>query len=328
MKLLNIFGTPDPNLKTIRRESVRGILMDPDGTLHMVTSSKYGDCCFPGGGIEEGEDHIDALIREVMEETGYAVDPASVQPFGRVDQFLHNNFFGVDEMHLVNYFYLCRGTRVADPTPTENEKNEGVAPVSIILEEALAMNRALADTDYHWVPRETFVLELLRSDDIPASLLISARAALARANFLKGYGCAQSVLLAYADLTGLDEKTLAKLGSSFGGGMGRLREVCGGVTGAFAVLGLICGYDDPADKEGKSRHYADIRELARRFTERSRGGSIVCREILKNAGLSGEKGGEAEARTAEYYQKRPCPDLVALAAEVLGEMLVEKGILK
>ena len=158
--------------------------------------------------------------------------------------------------------------------------------------------------------------------------VIHKRAETARQNFLKGYGCAQSVLLAYADLTGLDEKTLAKLGSSFGGGMGRLREVCGGVSGAFAVLGLLCGYDDPGDTAGKSRHYADIRELARRFTERSRGGSIVCREILQNAGLSGEKGGEAEARTAEYYEKRPCPDLVYLAAEVLGEMLWEKGILK
>ena len=327
MKLLKIFGTPDPTLKAVRRESVRGILVDSDGTLHMVTSALYGDCCFPGGGIEDGENHMDTLCREVLEETGYAVDPASVHPFGRVDQFLHNRFFGVDEMHLVNYFYLCRGTKVADPAPTENEKKEGVTTISVTLEEALAMNRALVDTDYHWVPRETFVLELLQSGDIPAPLLISARAALARANFMKGYGCAQSVLLAYADQTGLDETTLAKLGSSFGGGMGRLREVCGGVTGAFAVLGLLCGYDDPADKEGKSRHYADIRELARRFTERSHGGSIVCREILKNAGLSGEKGGEAEARTNEYYQKRPCPELVALAAEVLGEMLSEKGIL-
>ena len=157
--------------------------------------------------------------------------------------------------------------------------------------------------------------------------MIHQRAEAARQNFLSGYGCAPSVLLAYADLTGIDETTLAKLGSSFGGGMGRLREVCGGVTGAFAVLGLLCGYDDPADKEGKSRHYADIRELARRFTEKSGGGSIVCREILQNAGLSGEKGGEAEARTADYYQKRPCPDLVYLAAEVLGKMLVEKGII-
>jgi C_GCAxxG_C_C family probable redox protein len=156
---------------------------------------------------------------------------------------------------------------------------------------------------------------------------IQSRAALARQNFLQGYGCAQSVLLAFSDLTGLDEKTSARLGSSFGGGMGRLREVCGGVTGAFAVLGLLCGYDDPADKEGKSRHYADIRELARRFSERSQGNSIVCRNLLTGAGLSGASGGEAEARTPEYYKKRPCPDLVALAAEVLAEMLVEKNIL-
>ena len=156
---------------------------------------------------------------------------------------------------------------------------------------------------------------------------IQSRAALARQNFLQGYGCAQSVLLAFSDLTGLDEKTSARLGSSFGGGMGRLREVCGGVTGAFAVLGLLCGYDDPADTEGKSRHYADIRELARRFSERSQGNSIVCRNLLTGAGLSGASGGEAEARTPEYYKKRPCPDLVALAAEVLAEMLVEKNIL-
>ena len=156
---------------------------------------------------------------------------------------------------------------------------------------------------------------------------ITKRAEAARQNFLSGYGCAQAVLLAYADLTGIEEKTLARLGSSFGGGMGRLREVCGAVSGAFAVLGFLCGYDDPADTEGKSRHYADIRELARRFAERSRGNSIICRELLTGAGLSGASGGEAEARTPEYYMKRPCPDLVALAAEVLAEMLVEKGIL-
>ena len=156
---------------------------------------------------------------------------------------------------------------------------------------------------------------------------ITIRATLARENFLKGYGCAQSVLLAYADLTGLDETTLAKLGSSFGGGMGRLREVCGGVSGAFAVLGLLCGYDDPADKEGKSRHYADIRELARRITEKSGSGSIICREILAFRSIPNEAGGEAEARTPEYYHKRPCAELVYVAAEALGEMFGEKGIM-
>ena len=328
MKLLKIFGTHNPAMNTIRRERVQGILMEPDGTLHMVSSSKYGDCCFPGGGIEAGESHTDALIREVLEETGYAVDPSSIMSFGRVDQYVENRFSCTDEIHMVNYYYLCRGVQVSVPKLTESETAMGVVPLDTDAETAISMNRALEGKNYYWIPRELFVLELLKNGQIPADLLITARAALARANFLKGYGCAQSVLLAYADLTGLDKTTLAKLGSSFGGGMGRLREVCGGVTGAFAVLGLLCGYDDPTDKEGKSRHYADIRELARRFTERSRGGSIVCREILKNAGLSGEKGGEAEARTAEYYQKRPCPDLVALAAEVLGEMLVEKGILK
>ena len=156
---------------------------------------------------------------------------------------------------------------------------------------------------------------------------IQSRANLARANFLAGYGCAQSVLIAFSDLTGLDENTSARLGSSFGGGMGRLREVCGGMTGAFAVLGLLCGYESPTDKEGKSRHYADIRELARRFSERNRGNSIICRKLLTGAGLSGASGGEAEDRTDAYYKKRPCPDLVALAAEVLAEMLDEKGIL-
>ena len=146
--------------------------------------------------------------------------------------------------------------------------------------------------------------------------------------FIQGYNCAQAVTVVFSDVTGLTPEFSATMASSFGGGMGRMREVCGGVSGAFAVLGLLCGYDDPADKEGKSRHYADIRELARRFTERSRGGSIVCREILQNAGLSGEKGGEAEARTTEYYEKRPCPEMVYVAAEVLGEMLCEKGIMR
>ena len=156
---------------------------------------------------------------------------------------------------------------------------------------------------------------------------ITKRAEAARQNFLSGYGCAQAVLLAYADLTGIEEKTLARLGSSFGGGMGRLREVCGAVSGAFAVLGFLCGYDDPTDKEGKSRHYADVRELARRITEKSGSGSIICREILASRSIPNEAGGEAEARTPEYYHKRPCADLVYIAAEAVGEMLAEKEIM-
>ena len=147
----------------------------------------------------------------------------------------------------------------------------------------------------------------------------------AKAYFLQGYGCAQAVLLTFADVIGMDETTLARLGSSFGGGMGRLREVCGAVSGAFAVLGFVCGYDDPTDGEGKSRHYAMIREFADRFKEKAGVPSIVCREILSGAGVSGESGGDAEARTPQYYQKRPCGELVELSATVLAEMLTEQG---
>ena len=117
----------------------------------------------------------------------------------------------------------------------------------------------------------------------------------------------------------MDEETALKLASSFGGGIGRLREVCGGVTGAFAVLGLVCGYDDPTDTADKSRHYADIRELARRFTERSRGGSIVCREILKNPPTDPTP----SPRTAEYYRVRPCARMVLVAGQLMDAFIAE-----
>ena len=146
----------------------------------------------------------------------------------------------------------------------------------------------------------------------------------AEALFLQGYTCAQAVLLAFEDITGLEHTTAAKLASGFGGGMGRLREVCGAVSGMFMVYDLVCGYAEPGDMEAKKRTYADIRELAARFSAQS-GGSIVCRELL--AGVQTTAGGDPEQRTPEYYQKRPCPNLVALAADVLDEFLREKHIL-
>lgn len=153
------------------------------------------------------------------------------------------------------------------------------------------------------------------------------RGNLARENFLAGYGCAQAVLLAFEDVTGLDPKLAAAMASSFGGGMGRMREVCGTVSAALMVLGVAGGYTDPHDVEGKSRHYARVRDFAERFKERctvrGRASSIVCRELLAGAHVANQAGGEAEARTAAYYQKRPCPELCAIAAEILEEMLHE-----
>ena len=141
----------------------------------------------------------------------------------------------------------------------------------------------------------------------------------ARELFLSGYNCAQAVLCAFEDLTGLNADTAARTASSFGGGMGRLREVCGTVSGALLALGIICGYSDPLDPEAKKRHYHRVQDFARRFRERC--GSIVCRELL--SGVDVTPGDDPEARTPEYYRKRPCPQLAWQAAAILDEMLEE-----
>lgn len=137
--------------------------------------------------------------------------------------------------------------------------------------------------------------------------------------FRQGYNCSQSVLLAFGDMTGLDEKTAAMLSSSFGGGLGRMREVCGAVTGVSMVLGLMKGYADPDDRQAKAAHYHLIQEFARRFREKN--GSIICRELL--SGSDAREGSEPEARTAAYYRKRPCPELCRTAAEIADELLNE-----
>ncbi len=143
----------------------------------------------------------------------------------------------------------------------------------------------------------------------------------AMANFMKGYNCSQSVVLAFADMIDIDEVALSKLSSSFGGGMGRLREVCGSVSGMFMVAGLLYGYDGPETGQVKADHYARIQELARRFEEKH--GSIVCRELL---GLSVRHDIPVpEARTSEYYKKRPCPEIIGDAAEILEQFINEQN---
>ena len=143
----------------------------------------------------------------------------------------------------------------------------------------------------------------------------------AMANFMKGYNCSQSVVLAFADMIDIDEATLSKISCSFGGGMGRLREVCGSVSGMFMVAGLLYGYDGPETGQLKADHYARIQELARRFEEKH--GSIVCRELL---GLSVRHDVPVpEARSSEYYKKRPCPEIIGDAAEILEQFIAEQG---
>ena len=133
--------------------------------------------------------------------------------------------------------------------------------------------------------------------------------------FKQGYNCAQAVALSFSDVTGIDDVIMAKLASPFGGGIGRMREVCGAVSGMFFVLGYLYGYDTPGDDELKKALYVQVQELAGKFRERC--GHIVCREILKNPSTDPTP----SPRTAEYYAQRPCARLVLLAASILEEYI-------
>lgn len=142
----------------------------------------------------------------------------------------------------------------------------------------------------------------------------------AYALFMKGYNCAQSVTAAFADLYGLTEEQALLASASFGGGMGRMRLTCGTVTGMFLLAGLESGTINPDNRELKARNYAMVRELAERF--KAENGSIVCSELLQ-MGNKTESAMPSE-RTAAYYKKRPCPELVRCAARIYAQMLEEK----
>lgn len=138
--------------------------------------------------------------------------------------------------------------------------------------------------------------------------------------FLSGFNCSQAVVGAFIDDFAVDFDTAMKLSSSFGGGMGRMREVCGAVSGAFMIAGLKCGYCDPCDKAAKSAHYALIQKIAADFKQQN--GSIICRELLEGVGCNGKcQGSIPEDRTAAYYKKRPCAELVYIAAKIVEDEL-------
>lgn len=138
--------------------------------------------------------------------------------------------------------------------------------------------------------------------------------------FLQGYNCSQSVFTAFAYRFGIDDETALKLSAGLGGGVGRLREVCGAVSGAAMVIGSICSATEGDDEEGKKRNYELVREFADRFTALH--GSVICRDLLK-LGVKIEASATPESRTAEYYKKRPCLKLVEDAAEILMQIIEE-----
>ena len=137
--------------------------------------------------------------------------------------------------------------------------------------------------------------------------------------FLEGYNCAQAVCIAFCDLTGFTKEQAAKMASAFGGGMGRMREVCGAVSGMYMVLSQLYGYDQP-DDEAKKALYTDVQALAAQFREQA--GSIVCREILKNP----PSDPNPTPRTEQFYKDRPCARMVATAARIMDEFIAEHPI--
>lgn len=140
---------------------------------------------------------------------------------------------------------------------------------------------------------------------------MSTKAELAKELFLKGYNCAQAVFGAFCEDYGIERALGLKISSGFGGGMARRREVCGAISGAVMVLSMEHGYTDTSDTQAKKHLYEEVQGVLKAFEDET--GSIVCRELL---GLSEKMSVPApEARTAEYYKKRPCAELVYLAAQ-------------
>ena len=138
--------------------------------------------------------------------------------------------------------------------------------------------------------------------------------------FINGYNCAQAITVAFSDVTGLSPEFSAAMASSFGGGMGRLREVCGAVSGMLMVAGILYGYDRPVDDVQKKAHYALVQDLAGQFRENA--GSIVCREILKNPPSDPTPTPRDEA----FYKVRPCTRMVMLAADILEQYIADHPI--
>lgn len=142
----------------------------------------------------------------------------------------------------------------------------------------------------------------------------SARMDKASEYFHQGYNCSQSVVMAFEDKLGTDKETLAKMSVGLGGGVGRMREVCGTVSGMAMVLGMLYGTDDPLSK---NEIYPLVQKACEEFKKQN--GSIVCRELL--AGVPVSTGGTAESRTSEYYKKRPCAELVEQAVEIIENLV-------
>lgn len=146
---------------------------------------------------------------------------------------------------------------------------------------------------------------------------IEQRVEKARELFKQGYNCSQAVVLAYNDIIPIDKKQLATISAVFGGGMGRLGEVCGSVSGMFMVSSFVVDASNPQEAESKKKSYETVQLLAKQFTQHN--GSIVCRELLGLVTKHDEPSPEKKGK--EYYKKRPCSEYVGYCAELVGKLI-------
>lgn len=192
-----------------------------------------------------------------------------------------------------------------------DRENEGSAK-SILNNGGVLQNEIVKDG----VREQRYWITLKENAHYP-TIHIKSRVDKAEANFMAGYNCAQSVFITYADLFGIDDETARKLSCPMGGGMGRMREVCGTVSSMSLLGGLKIGNTDPNNQDAKTASYELTRQMADAFKEVN--GTMICREILGI--LEREESAAPSLRTEEYYASRPCARIVRSAAEILEKHL-------
>ena len=249
---------------------------------------------FPGGKVEPGETKAQAIVRECREELGVELGVC-----GEYMDVTH------EYPDLTVHLTLMR-CRIVSGCVTLLEHADARF---VTIDEAQALPYCPAD--------QVFLREIRKRITEDRHMNHAEKA---RMLFTDGYNCAQAVVGAFADEIGLPMETLMKLTSSFGGGMGGLRDTCGAVTGMFMVTGLLFGYDRPGDDAVKKAHYARIRSLADSFKAKHE--SIICHELL--AATPGKLQRDPLPRTPEYYKVRPCVRFVEDAARLVEQMLCER----